>query len=1522
MTARDHSTHVNDDSPLPSADSADAQEAPRNKGATESGAQRSSPRRTVRVVNWPLVLVTLACLVVTVPGLYWWHGRQIQRLGATLNARAMALAEEDSWREAADYTHRYLRLHPEDAPARIRLAQYFKRSLTGPGGRERAIDLHYQALGVADDEQDVFELRRGLAELLLELGRFPEARREAQRLIDHQAEDAEAHRVRALALFYQFQASPAALRREEGVSVGAALEQAYAGNPADIELATILAATLRQHPELLSDEQRESWPGAAERSAGADAVLDQLLASSDEDSLALVHLTRFQYRQQFELPGVEEELAAAMEHGPDSIRILLAAAGYYAAQEEGSRPSPIDDEDHQTGAELAMQLYRRILETLDSRHVAAYVGLGDLYVQRDQPQEAVALWRRANDQLEHISARVESRLAAQLMVLGELEQAEEAIRRLEQAPELTDMRREARVRRGWQRNRDLLMASLRMQQERPMDAIGFATPVSTSSQADSSERLRAWLVLGEAYGLLGDWDRAAVAYDQAVGFAPDQQEARMAAGIARLQASQPVQAAQRFERAWQDNPTAELAVNLGRAWLVQQAELPRTQRDWSRLEDLLERIERIPYREHLSEPWRVELLRADYALLRALEAAEPEFVVEPIAELLTEAEAVYGESAPFWLEIALRYHQIGRSADLQRALERVDALAEPSLARFLVVSGIHAARRQFDAARETLDAGLQVLGPTQQAPLRRARANLFLAEGDLEAAIQELTQLHQDRPRDIAALRQLADLAIDTRQWESALHWENVLHAVEGEPGTHWRYVRARRLLLQPEEVSQAAREEAARLQVELQQRRPSWARTHVLLGLLDELNGDWERALAAYQDALRMGDRRVQIFERVVSLLYRLGRFAEANRYLARLERQIPASTRLSTLAISVASELQDSVRAETLAQRAVERRPNDPMAWLWYGQMLMVNEQPEEAEQAFRRAIALGPQDVQTWAGLFNFQIRAERGAQARETLAQLREQAELPPQEIAFALAQGYDALGDREQAEENYRRATELAEDSVPIVAQWAAFLLRQGDRQAEVEPLLRRLISLAARDAATAATAGEARRALATLVARRGEFDEAMQLLQYAEEGGPPAVLDQRLQALLYVQRPEPDLDRAQALLEDVVVRRRTGEDGDHLLLASVYRQQAQHLSGEEQRFKLEAARRQYETLSIRTEPQPEHLAVYADFLMSQERWPEAETPLRRLEELAPDELTTVLLRTRWLVRQDRLGEVPQRVETFVQRREERAQDEAEIVEVWLAAARILDANQLAADAEPWYRKAVEADRKFYPLLVQNLVARGKTSEAIELSSREARAAESADSVTILANALLAAPADKEAMARAENLLLKGLANHPQDAQLALAVANVRAVQHRNEEAQQLYRQVLRLDSQNTVALNNLATLTAEIPGQSQQALRYIEQAIELSGEQPALLDTKGMILVKEGRADEAVSLLRRAVTGPQTDPRYHFHLAVALYRTGETEEARGALETALSNDLRQQILTASDLRYLQNLEETLLPGGS
>ena len=121
--------------------------------------------------------------------------------------------------------------------------------------------------------------------------------------------------------------------------------------------------------------------------------------------------------------------------------------------------------------------------------------------------------------------------------------------------------------------------------------------------------------------------------------------------------------------------------------------------------------------------------------------------------------------------------------------------------------------------------------------------------------------------------------------------------------------------------------------------------------------------------------------------------------------------------------------------------------------------------------------------------------------------------------------------------------------------------------------------------------------------------------------------------------------------------------------------------------------------------------------------------------------------------------------------------------------------------------------------------------------------------------------------------------------------------------------------QNVDALNNLATILAENPDQASEALEYVDRAIKLAGSQPGLLDTKGTILIALGRVKEGIELLNSAASAPNSDPRYHLHLAIGHYRAGDMDKAREALGIAKRHELARQILTESDTKMLAELDE-------
>jgi len=118
-------------------------------------------------------------------------------------------------------------------------------------------------------------------------------------------------------------------------------------------------------------------------------------------------------------------------------------------------------------------------------------------------------------------------------------------------------------------------------------------------------------------------------------------------------------------------------------------------------------------------------------------------------------------------------------------------------------------------------------------------------------------------------------------------------------------------------------------------------------------------------------------------------------------------------------------------------------------------------------------------------------------------------------------------------------------------------------------------------------------------------------------------------------------------------------------------------------------------------------------------------------------------------------------------------------------------------------------------------------------------------------------------ARASSILRKGVAAHPDDADLALAAAQAEWEREQFAAAAELYRQVLALDPERAIAHHRLAQW-AQRGGQSGQAVEGWRGALAL---EPGLAEARYALaeaLIAQGNHPEAVDTL---VTGLELDAR-------------------------------------------------------
>jgi tetratricopeptide (TPR) repeat protein len=117
------------------------------------------------------------------------------------------------------------------------------------------------------------------------------------------------------------------------------------------------------------------------------------------------------------------------------------------------------------------------------------------------------------------------------------------------------------------------------------------------------------------------------------------------------------------------------------------------------------------------------------------------------------------------------------------------------------------------------------------------------------------------------------------------------------------------------------------------------------------------------------------------------------------------------------------------------------------------------------------------------------------------------------------------------------------------------------------------------------------------------------------------------------------------------------------------------------------------------------------------------------------------------------------------------------------------------------------------------------------------------------------------------------------------------------DALPLYQQVWE-STHSPLAGNNVAYITAQLypkdAARLAEARKCIEAVVKAQPNVAETLDTSGWIALLQGRNEEAVSELRRAVKGRPDSPAVHCHLGQAEAAVGQTEMARWHFAAAVS----------------------------
>jgi Tfp pilus assembly protein PilF len=150
---------------------------------------------------------------------------------------------------------------------------------------------------------------------------------------------------------------------------------------------------------------------------------------------------------------------------------------------------------------------------------------------------------------------------------------------------------------------------------------------------------------------------------------------------------------------------------------------------------------------------------------------------------------------------------------------------------------------------------------------------------------------------------------------------------------------------------------------------------------------------------------------------------------------------------------------------------------------------------------------------------------------------------------------------------------------------------------------------------------------------------------------------------------------------------------------------------------------------------------------------------------------------------------------------------------------------------------------------------------------------------------------KPDQARAHALV--ALDQSPSDIETRLFLGTLAETRGDLAAAEKWYREILELDPGYGPAANNLAYILVRQDAHLSEALKLATLALEKMPDDPLVLDTMGLILLRQGKAAAALDYLSRSVDQDPENPLFLYHLGLAHFQEHNLDQARQALAGAL-----------------------------
>ena len=219
-----------------------------------------------------------------------------------------------------------------------------------------------------------------------------------------------------------------------------------------------------------------------------------------------------------------------------------------------------------------------------------------------------------------------------------------------------------------------------------------------------------------------------------------------------------------------------------------------------------------------------------------------------------------------------------------------------------------------------------------------------------------------------------------------------------------------------------------------------------------------------------------------------------------------------------------------------------------------------------------------------------------------------------------------------------------------------------------------------------------------------------------------------------------------------------------------------------------------------------------------------------------------------------------------------------------------------------YYQSVEQGNYYFPALARAsslLAENGQLEDAIDRIRRlrEANPRQAENFWLLEVNLLL----DQEQQQQALSTATEALEEHPDNIEIRYARAMLYDGIGQPAYAEADLKHILEQEPENAVALNALGYILTTRTDRLREARGYIEKALRLDPNNPAILDSMGWVLFLEGQLEPALDYLSRAWAA-FPDPEVAAHYGEALWMNGAEEQARIIWQEGLEQDSDHEVL--------------------